>query len=181
MNNNIKTKLKFVRSDRTGSWVGFISVNTKNGCVRGVREDAKEPKKVCVVAHELSDIIEPNALYDVELTPMKNQKAGFIVKKAVPHMFEARISSTIVKNAVYLVEIKFGNKTIIFDPLDGRQDCVRTIEGVIEILQYRKDVKNLLQVISDFKLVANNIVAAYESDGYFYGKRKSKEKTQAAS
>lgn len=70
--NKIKTKLKFVKSDRTGSWVGFVSINTKNGYVKGVREDAKEPKKVCVVTHELAAIIEPNVLYDVELIPMKN-------------------------------------------------------------------------------------------------------------
>lgn len=173
--NKIKTKLKFVKSDRTGSWVGFVSINTKNGYVKGVREDAKEPKKVCVVTHELAAIIEPNVLYDVELIPMKNENAGFIVVKAEPHAFEAKISSTIVKNAVYLVEIKFGNKTIIFDPLDGRKDSVRTIDGVIEVLQYRKDIKDLLQVIDDFRHAANNVMAAYESDGH-YGKYRTKTK-----
>ena len=45
MNNRIKTKLKFAKSQRSGSWVGFVSINTKNGCVKGVREDAKEPKR----------------------------------------------------------------------------------------------------------------------------------------
>ena len=175
--NKIKTKLKFVKSDRTGSWVGFVSINTKNGCVKGVREDAKEKKKVCVVKHELASFIEPSVLYDVELIPMRNKDAGFIVVKAEPHAFEAKISSTIVKNAVYLVEIKFGNKTIVFDPLDGRKDSMRTIDGVIEVIQYRKDIKNLLQVIDDFRHAANNIMAAYENDGHYGGYRiKTKAK-----
>lgn len=172
--NKIKTKLKFVKSDRTGSWVGFVSINTKNGCVKGVREDAKEPKKVCVVTHELAPIIEPGVLYDVELIPMKNANAGYIVIKAEPHAFEARISSTVVKNAVYVVEVKFGNKTIIFDPLDGRKDSVRTIDGVIEVLQYRKDIKDLLQVIDDFQKAANCVMTAFENDGHYVVARRKK-------
>jgi len=170
----IKTKLKFVKSDRTGSWVGFVSINTKNGCVKGVREDAKEHKKVCVVTHELASIIEPNVLYDVEMIPMKNKNAGYIVVKAEPHAFEARITSNIVKNAVYVVEVKFGNKTIIFDPLDGRKDSVRTIDGVIEVLQYRKDIKDLLQVIDDFQKTANIVMTAFENDGHYVAKSRKK-------
>lgn len=137
----IKTKLKFTKSERSGSWVGFVSINTKNGRVKGVREDAKERKRVCVVKYELSSTIEPNILYDVELIPMRNKDTGFIVTKAEPHSFEAKIISTVVKNAVYQVEVKFGNKTIVFDPLDGQRDSVRTIDGVIGVLQYRKTSK----------------------------------------
>lgn len=170
----IKTKLKFVKSDRTDSWVGFVSINTANGFIRGVHADAEVPKKVCVVTRELAGSIEPNILYDVELTPMKTS-AGYVVVKAVPHMFEAKISSTIIKNTIYLVEVKFGNKTIIFDPLDGRKDCVRTIEGVIETLQYRKDIQNLLQVIEDFRNAAYNVMKAFESDGH-YGKYRVNKK-----
>ena len=107
----IKTKLKFIKSERTGSWVGFVSINTKNGCIKGVREDASEPKKVCVATHELSPIIEVGVLYDVEMIPMKNKNAGFIVVSAEPHAFEAKIYTNVVKNAVYNVEVKFGNKT----------------------------------------------------------------------
>lgn len=42
----IKTKLKFIKSDRTESWVGFVSINTKTGYIKGVREDAKGPKSM---------------------------------------------------------------------------------------------------------------------------------------
>ena len=44
------------------------------------------------------------------MVPMKNEKAGYIVVAAEPHAFDAKITSTVVKNAVYLVEVKFGNK-----------------------------------------------------------------------
>ena len=74
----IKTKLKFIKSDRTESWVGFVSINTKTGYIKGVREDAKGPKKVCIVTHELEPIIEPNVLYDVQMVPMKNEKADLL-------------------------------------------------------------------------------------------------------
>lgn len=163
----IKTKLKFVKSERTGSWVGFVSINTKNGCVKGVREDASEPKKVCVATHELSPVIEAGVLYDVEMIPMKNKNAGFIVVSAEPHAFEARISTTVVKNAVYTVEVKFGNKTIKYDPMDGRKDCVRTIEGVVSVLENRKDIHNLLQVVEDFRRSANIVLTTFKNDGYY--------------
>lgn len=171
----IKTKLKFVKSDRTGAWVGFVSKNTKTGYIKGVRQDSEEPKVVCVVAHDISSTIKENMLYDVDMIPMKAPKKGYIVISAVHHDFTARISSTVVKNAVYVVEVKFGNKTIIYDPLDGRLDSVRTIDGVVEILNARKDIKNLPKVIEDFKLAAQNVLAAYENDGH-YGKYKTQTK-----
>ena len=80
----IKTKLKFIKSDRTESWVGFVSINTKTGYIKGVREDAKGPKKVCIVTHELEPIIEPNVLYDVQMVPMKNEKELPAFRPAFP-------------------------------------------------------------------------------------------------
>ena len=160
----IKTKLKFIKSDRTESWVGFVSINTKTGYIKGVREDAKGPKKVCIVTHELEPIIEPNVLYD--------EKAGYIVVAAEPHAFDARITSTVVKNAVYLVEVKFGNKTIKYDPLDGVKDSVRTIDGVVDELSKRKDIKNLLLVIDDFCKSANIVLTAFQNDGHYVAAKK---------
>ena len=168
----IKTKLKFIKSDRTESWVGFVSINTKTGYIKGVREDAKGPKKVCIVTHELEPIIEPNVLYDVQMVPMKNEKAGYIVVAAEPHAFDAKITSTVVKNAVYLVEVKFGNKTIKYDPLDGVKDSVRTIDGVVEELSKRKDIKNLLLVIDDFCKSANIVLTAFQNDGLYVAAKK---------
>lgn len=163
----IKTKLKFKKSSQTDSWVGFVSVNTKTGYIKGVREDDEQPKKVCVVTHELSPMIEPNVLYDVQMIPMRNKNAGYIVVAAEPHAFEAKISSTVVKHAVYVVEVKFGNKTVIFDPKDGKKDSVRTIDGVVHYLEHRQDIANIVQVIEDFQRTANVVLTAFQNDGYY--------------
>lgn len=162
----IKTKLKFKKSDRTGSWVGFVSVNIKTGYIKGVREDADEQKKVCVVTHELSPMIEENVLYDVQMIPMRNKNAGYIVVVAEPHAFEAKISSTVIKNAAYRVEVRFGNKTVFFDPKDGRNESVRTINGVVKYLEHRKDIRDIVQVIDQFQMAANAVLTAYKADGY---------------
>lgn len=171
--NRIKTKLKFFKSDRSESWVGFVSINTKNGRVKGVREDADGPKKVCIVTHELAPFIEPNILYDVEMIPMKNKDAGYIVVVAEPHAFEAHIETTLVKNAVYQVTVKFGNKVVIFDPKDGKQDSVRNIDGVVKVLESRKDIKNQLQVIEDFVKSANILLSTFENDGHYVPRKKT--------
>lgn len=55
-------------------------------------------------------------------------------------------------------------KTILFDPVDGRRDTVRTITGVREILEKRMDIEDLPQVVSDFNEATNNLMARYESD-----------------
>lgn len=103
---------------------------------------------------------------------MKNKNAGFIVVSAEPHAFEAKIYTNVVKNAVYNVEVKFGNKTIKYDPMDGRKDTVRTIEGVISVLENRKDIKNLLQVVEDFRRTANILLTTFKNDGYYVAPNK---------
>jgi len=163
----IKTKLKFKKSDRTGSWVGFVSVNTKTGYIKGVREDADEPKKVCVVTHDLALMIEPNVLYDVQMIPMRNKNAGYIVVVAEPHAFEAHISSTVVRHAVYRVEVRFGNKIVVFDPKDGRKDSVRTINGVVKYLEHRKDIRDIVSVVDRFEQAANAMLTTFKNDGYY--------------
>lgn len=168
--NRIKTKLKFKKSDRTESWVGFVSVNTKTGYIRGVREDADEPKKVCVVTHDLAPIIEPGVLYDVQMIPMRNKNAGYIVVAAKPHAFEAKISTTVVKHAVYMVEIRFGNKVIIFDPKDGKKESIRTIDGVLKYLEHREDIKDIVQVLDNVRRAANAVLTAFKNDGYYVNK-----------
>ena len=168
----IKTKLKFVKSDRTGSWVGFVSINPKNGRVFGVREDDKNPKKVCVASREVACFIEPGVLYDVQLIPMKNKSAGYIVVEAEPHAFEAKITPTVIKNVIYKVEVKFGNKTLLFDPKEGKLDSVRDLDKCAEMLKKRMDVKNLLQVVDDFLKVGQTVLSSYQNDQYEINKKR---------
>lgn len=45
----IKTKLKFIKSDRTESWVGFVSINTKTGYIKGSYEKTQRVLKKYVL------------------------------------------------------------------------------------------------------------------------------------
>ncbi len=160
----IKTKLKFVKSERSGAWVGFVSKNPKNGRIFGVREDDKRLKQVCVASYECTPFIEAGVLYDVEMVPMKAANSGFVVVSASPHAFEAKVESTIIKNVVYKVEVKFGNKTILYDPKDGNHDSVRCLEKCADVLRVRKDIKDLIIVLDDFYRAAQIVLANYEND-----------------
>ncbi len=171
--NRIKTKLKFKKSESTGHWVGFVSQNKANKMLRGVNEDAPVPKLVCVVTNDLVPYIESHLLYDVEMVPMKKvNNNGYIVVKATPHAFPARIETNIVKHAVYEIHVRFGNQDFTFDPKDGERDSVRSMDKFIEALEKRKDVKDLLGTIDRFKIAANALLAQFEKDGYYIPKKK---------
>lgn len=160
----IYTKLKFVKSEDTGAYIGFVSQNMKTGRIVGVRQDSEYPKKICIIDKKLSCQVVPNILYDVTLIPMK-EKNGYIAIEITPVSFEATIETNYVPKAIYQVEIKFGNKTILFDPLDGKKESVRTVTGVREILEKRMDIQNIQQVVEDFMEAAGSLMKRYESDG----------------
>lgn len=162
---SVKTKLKFSKSTKSNSYVGFITINNV-GAVRGVREDSTLPKKVCILSQDIDQVIE-NVLYDVELVPMKNGKAGYVVISAEPHLFKAKIETVLVKNALYKVEVSFGNKTIVYDPMDGIKYNVKTIKGVTSVLESRKDIENLPEVIEKFERAANMLLMIFEQDGHY--------------
>ena len=69
------TQLKFVKSERTGELVGFVS-KTKDNVLKGVREDSIYRKRICLLSEELKGSVLPNILYEVELKPMHSGKNG---------------------------------------------------------------------------------------------------------
>jgi hypothetical protein len=160
----IYTKLKFVKSEKTGAYISFVSQNPKSGRIVGVRQDSEYPKKICIIDQKLASIIMPDILYDVTLIPMK-EKDGYIAIDVNPVAFKATIETTYVPKAIYKIEIKFGNKTILFDPVDGRKESVRTIPGVRAILEKRMDIKDLQQVVYDFLEQVDILMKYYERDG----------------
>lgn len=166
----IKTKLKFKRSEKTGTLIGFVT-KTHEGKIKGVRESEDCKKKICVLSKDIRIDIEENVLYDVTLFPM-HDKDGYIVSFATPSMFTATIESSVVKGSVYKTIVKFGNKQIIFDPMDGRKNSVRSIKGAIDILRNRKDIANSESVISDFMDEAYSVLKRYEADGFYVPKVK---------
>lgn len=160
-----ETKLKFYTSQETGKLVSFVSV-TKAKRLKGVREDSDCKKKIVVLSSDLTDSLKPNVLYNVILTEMKNKK-GYVVKSASPVLFETEIDQCIIPKAVYKVSVKFGNKTIFFDPLDGKSDSSRTLQGALKALEVREDIANKELVITDFKEKGLETIRQMEADGYY--------------
>ena len=153
----VYTKLKFIKSEQSGALVSFVSQNPKTNRICGVRQDSKYPKKICIADQKFANILLTNVLYDCTLIPM-NQKNGYVVIFAEPVQFTARIETTHVKKSIYMVEVKFGNKTIRFDPFSGSKESVKDFAACKAVLEKRVDVKNILQVVSDFEAAANNIL-----------------------
>jgi hypothetical protein len=160
----IAAKLKFIKSENRETMISFVSQNTKDGRLSGVRENDPLPKKICIADKLLAPRIVPNVLYDVAMVPM-HEKNGYIVLEAVPVKFEARIETTYVPKSVYVVEVKFGNKTIRFDPYLGRNRSVSTLEGCLKVLEERMDLKNKERIVEEFKEAAAAIMAKYRNDG----------------
>lgn len=159
----VYTKLKFVKSDQTGAIISFVSQNPKTGRICGVRQDSEYPKKICILDKMLASEILLNVLYDCTLIPM-TERNGYVVIAAEPVQFKATVTKTYVKNNIYLVEVKFGNKTIRFDPFNGRKESIKSLPACKAILERRVDVKNILQVVEDFDTAANEILALLEND-----------------
>lgn len=162
----VRTKLKFVKSEQSGLPIGFVSQNPKSHRINGVREDSPFPKQVCIVDAPLVPEILLGVLYQVAIVPMRTKK-GYVVIEAEPYQFKAEIETVYVRNAIYIVHVKFGNKTITFDPKDGRNASYRTLQGVKEILEKRVDIQNVTQVVEDFVSEATALLKHYERDGYY--------------
>lgn len=163
----VQTKLKFVKSEKTGAIVSFVSQNPKTGRICGVRQDSQYPKKICILDKKLVSEVLLNVLYDVTMIPM-TEKNGYVVIAMTPVEFKATISTTYVKKAIYRVEVKFGNKTIVFDPLDGKKDTIRTLKGCLSVLEKRVDIKDITQVVADFQESANKLLNYMRADGILY-------------
>lgn len=163
----IFTKLKFTKSEQTGAIVSFVSQNPKTGQIRGVRQDDPYPKKICILDRALSSSVLLNTLYDATLVPMTS-KDGFVAISITPVQFKAKIEVTVCPKALYKVEVKFGNKVILFDPMDGKRDSVKKLAECKRVLETRVDIKDLLQVVEDFEETAYSVIAKYEQDGFIY-------------
>lgn len=161
----VYTKLKFVRSEISGAPVSFVSQNLKTGRICGVRQDSPYLKKICIVDKLLSPQIIMNALYDCTLIPMSD-KNGYVVIAAEPVQFKAVISSAYIKNNIYVVEVKFGNKIIRFDPFNGKKESVKDIAACKSVLEKRIDIEDITQVVKDFERAAGNMVHLMERDKY---------------
>ena len=53
-----KSQIKFAKSERTGELIGFVSRHSKTRQLKGVREDSRYGKQICVLAEDLKGTIE---------------------------------------------------------------------------------------------------------------------------
>lgn len=156
----IRTKIKFKRSTKDNvTLVGYVTKNDK-GVYMGCREDAPVKKKVVIPDSILANSIVENALYDCGLKSMKNGN-GFIAVEIELCLFPA-VVDTIVTSNRFKVTVKFGNKSIIYDPQYGQDDSRKTVEGALKALKERNDIRDKDQVIDAYLRSANMVCALYK-------------------
>ncbi len=165
-----KSRIKFAKSQETGEIIGFVSRNSKTRLLRGVPETSPYGKKICVLSSDLKGFVEPNVLYDVELKPM-HAGNGYVVVTANRTLFEATFQTIVVPKSTYQVTVTFGNKTIYFDPKDGKSPSSRTIEGVSRVIAERDDILNKDGVLDRFRVDAKALVALMVRDGLISGQQ----------
>lgn len=166
------SQVKFAKSESTGELIGFVSRHSKTRQLRGVREDSRFGKQICVLSEDLKGSVQPNILYAVDLKPMHKQH-GYVVVAATPVLFKAVIETIIVPKTIYQVTVTFGNKKIFFDPKDGKSFNSRTIEGVVGVLESRPEIADKEQVLATFRKQAQALVRNMETDGYLYIQSKN--------
>lgn len=183
----IRTKLKFIKSEKNKALISFVSQNPANGVVRGVRQDSPYPKKIVIIDREMSNHILTKVLYDCVLIPMKqvqnnktgeNYIPGYIAIEATPMQFNATVRTKYIRGSKYQVEVSFGNKIICFDPFHGQKETVKSLPACLAMLEKRCDVKNLLYVVDNFKTAAIELVEQMKQDmREIHNKKGKHEKT----
>lgn len=169
----IRTKLKFIKSEKNGALISFVSQNPVNNVVCGVRQDSLYPKRIVIIDREIAINIIVNVLYDCVLIPMtkvlnektgENSIPGYIAIKATPVQFKATVTTKYIRGIKYNVEVAFGNKVIRFDPFKGQKESVKSLPACRAILEKRCDVKDLMEVVEDFEIAAINLMELMKQD-----------------
>lgn len=160
-----QTQMKFAVSEQTGEVIGFVSRQSRTNKLLGVREDSRFGKRICRLAKELQGKVQVNKLYDVILKPM-HSGMGYVVVHAQPARFEALVDTFIIPRGIYHVTISFGNKTIYFDPKDGKSVTSRTLAGITKFLREVDEIENLDLVLEDVAHKAKLLVERMRRDGY---------------
>ena len=161
--NRIKTCIKFKRSKLNQSLIGFVTKCQASW--RGCRENDDVQKKIVIADYQISQSMLPEVLYRVTLVPMKTEN-GFIAIQADVVKFSAFVS-IVKKYGHYMVIVKFGNKTIFFDP-KGKNKKQNDYGKVLGTLSNRVDIKDPEIVISDFAQAALEVKRLNEK---LYGKQ----------
>ena len=166
-----KSRIKFAKSQESGEIIGFVSRNSKTKLLRGVPETSPYGKKICVLSKDLKGTVEPNVLYDVELKAMHGGKNGYVVVSAQRTLFEATFETFVIPKSAYQVRVTFGNKTIYFDPKDGKSASSKTIDGVLRVIAAREDILDKDEVMWRFREEAKALLVRMSEDGLISGRQ----------
>lgn len=167
----LESKLKFCRSDRNGELIGFVKLYKDR--LLGVREDKVGKKMICLLSQDLKkQNLKENVLYSVKMAKM-NSKNGYVVKEAIPVKFKATVKAQIIPKITYQVIIKFGNKTVYYNPFDAKSESFNRLESVIDLINSREDIKDPEKVIEELKEAATLVVRKMADDGYVCHDTKS--------
>ena len=135
---------------------GFVT--KANGSWRGCRQEETK-KKIVLVDPSVAPNIVPNTLYSCSLIPMRNDE-GFIAKSASLITFKATIN-TRCHNNKFMVLVKFGNCTIIYDP-SSKEKRKRDIKTIADNLRKRLDLVKPFEVAEEFVNAACMVKRMYD-------------------
>lgn len=141
----IKTNIKFKKNEQ-GRLYGFVS-KKPNGSWIGCREEYPEKKKIVLVDADVENGMIADVLYSVNLVPMKNDN-GFVVVSASQKLFKARIE-TELHDDIYRVSVKFGNKTLVYDPTSNLQQR-RSISQIADLITKAQNLKDRMTIANEF-------------------------------
>ena len=158
-----RTRLKLIES-KDGKLEGFVSRHPNKGWLFGVRENSRYGKMICLPSDHLKGTLKPNVLYEVKLIPMRSG-TGYVIVNAKQVFFTAEIKVTVVPKETYRINISFGNKNIIFDPINGRTASSNTIDGVIGILEQREEISNKKEILHTFVIEAGRLLDRVMKEG----------------
>lgn len=147
--------LKFNRAE-DGKLMGFVT--RYNGSWHGCRVEESKPKKIVLLDIALVDVIMPGVLYRVKLIPMRDN-SGFVAIRATPIQFDARID-TVYEGAMPHIEVKFGNKTIVYYPKSNNTKY-SNIDSIADHLLHRLDIRNVYEITQEFLMAANTLKSHY--------------------
>lgn len=163
--NVVYTRLKFESNEKCGM-AGYVSQNHTTKQWRGVTSSDRYRRVICVASKELKPLLSTNVLYETAMVPMRSGK-GFVAVDAYPYEFKATVELTYVPKVVYELHVRFGNRDIIYSPVDGRHETVRKFSSFRRLLEKRVDIRDKDRVLERVDAEASRLVAMCEKEGHY--------------
>lgn len=163
--NVFHTCVKFFPSRQTERLTGFLFNIPGTGQYRGVREDDPCPKLVCLLDPEVEPEVQEGVLYRCMCVFKHNRRTAVCID-ARPYVFHARVSLEYVKDAVYQVNVIYGNRRMTYDPKDGGTPESRDRDRFLRWIRSNSRIKDRDGVAKEFEREADRLGRLMKADGY---------------